>query len=78
VSTIIGCIPVVHCPNKPTDQSEPITQEPCPEFGDAMWVSAKKRELRATGIECKCMTCIIRADMQDGTLREMVDIGTPT
>ncbi len=76
MSTIVACIPVSHHPTEPTDQSTPITKEPCPQCGEEMWVSAKKRQLRDVGFDCVCMPCIIRSDMRDGTLRELVDIGS--
>ena len=57
---IIGCIPVRLCPEEPTDQSKPITQEECPDCGAMMWVSARKRKLRDGGTQCKCMICVVK------------------
>ena len=69
---LIGCIPVKYHPTVPDDQSTPITQEDCPECGEKMWVSRKKRELRDKGIPCMCMLCVV-AEM-DGVEHDVIDI----
>ncbi len=57
---LIGCVPVSLCPVEPSDQSTPITKEDCPDCGEKMWVSRKKRELRDKGLPCKCMICAVQ------------------
>lgn len=57
---IIACIPTKLCPIAPVDQPG-CEEEKCPECGQGMWVSSKKRLIRDGGVPCQCMECVIRS-----------------
>lgn len=73
----IGCIPVEVHPEHPGDQS-PCIKADCPHCKESMWVSERKRQIKAKiGKSAKiyCLKCIAIACMEQGITPELCDIG---
>jgi hypothetical protein len=70
---IIGCIPVSAHPAHPDDQKN-CTIEACPDCGQKMWVSEKKRAIRASGVRCACLLCLALEAIKSGIEPEVIDI----
>lgn len=56
---LIGCARLSDLPTPPLEQQNP-RPEDCPKCGEPMWMSDKKRQLRADhGIPAMCMPCCL-------------------
>ena len=73
---MVGCIPVRAHPEHPTDQS-PCIQVPCPNCGELMWFSEKKRALVNSYPEHYgeiCLDCAAMIQMLKGVKLEEVEM----
>ena len=73
---LVGCIPKIHSPLPPTDQS-PCVLEGCPMCSEPMWVSEMEREWRKENdlIKIYCFVCLVRESVRQGIDIDVLPIG---